>query len=352
MGALQLTYQSYQDFLENEQEKAPNLRVVPNHEPTSNPDKNYYAFGQLLPGRHSGGSGYRYGFNSMEKDDEMYNVQGSSYDFGARMYNSRLGRWMSVDPQFKKQPGWSTYKGFLDNPIIFIDPDGETEYITIITENKKTGNIKIEQKQANRIMTDGVKHQKDGMGDTYSFENYYYDYRTVTYRTIEEDGSINESSTSMIIYDGLDPVKDRDYVWGSGDRAGETKVENWSDFVPEIDDFGGLMIYGSAGSSEWSPATPTKGEIWGSFDFAEFEKTIGLINTSLKTRNDYSLNKKFSGTKMTTLAHKARKATQYIDAHSKQYCETCGRTFDKDGNEIENDTSTTEKDTITYREHK
>ena len=54
MGALKLTYQSYQDFLENEQEKAPNLRVVPNHEPTSNPDKNYYApsikqLGSLIP---------------------------------------------------------------------------------------------------------------------------------------------------------------------------------------------------------------------------------------------------------------------------------------------------------------
>jgi hypothetical protein len=34
---------------------------------------------------------YRYGFNGMEKDDEVKNGKGNSYDFGARMYDSRLG---------------------------------------------------------------------------------------------------------------------------------------------------------------------------------------------------------------------------------------------------------------------
>ena len=39
---------------------------------------------------------YRYGFNGMEKDDEVKG-SGNSYDFGARMYDSRLGRWLSID---------------------------------------------------------------------------------------------------------------------------------------------------------------------------------------------------------------------------------------------------------------
>ncbi len=40
--------------------------------------------------------GYRYGFNSMEKDNEI-NVNGGSCDFGARIYDGRMGRWLTID---------------------------------------------------------------------------------------------------------------------------------------------------------------------------------------------------------------------------------------------------------------
>src|ERR1043165_2656899 len=54
------------------------------------------------------GNGYRYGFNGQEKDDEAKG-EGNSYDFGARSYDPRLGRWLSVDPMYQKQAGWSPY---------------------------------------------------------------------------------------------------------------------------------------------------------------------------------------------------------------------------------------------------
>jgi RHS repeat-associated protein len=40
---------------------------------------------------------YRYGFNGMEKDDEVKG-SGNSLDFGSRIYDARTGRWLSVDP--------------------------------------------------------------------------------------------------------------------------------------------------------------------------------------------------------------------------------------------------------------
>jgi RHS repeat-associated protein len=43
---------------------------------------------------------YRYHFNGQEKTDEWTGNSGDSYDFGARMYDSRLGRWMTLDPLF------------------------------------------------------------------------------------------------------------------------------------------------------------------------------------------------------------------------------------------------------------
>lgn len=78
-----------------------------------------------MPGRNGTASGdeYRYGFNGMEKDDEVKGA-GNSLDFGARIYDSRLGRWSSVDPLQFKFPGLSPYNFVANSPLQYIDPDG------------------------------------------------------------------------------------------------------------------------------------------------------------------------------------------------------------------------------------
>jgi RHS repeat-associated protein len=84
----------------------------------------YSPFGVLLQNRNFTGEKYRYGFNGMEKDNELKGA-GNSYDFGARMYDSRLGRWLSVDPKWKVAPHWSVYQSFKNSPAQNIDIDGE-----------------------------------------------------------------------------------------------------------------------------------------------------------------------------------------------------------------------------------
>ena len=49
---------------------------------------------------------------------------GNSLDFGARMYDSRLGRWLSLDPLQAKYPGLTPYGFVANSPLMFIDPDG------------------------------------------------------------------------------------------------------------------------------------------------------------------------------------------------------------------------------------
>jgi RHS repeat-associated protein len=66
------------------------------------------------------GGGYRYGFNGKENDDEI-----STQDYGMRIYDPRLGRFLSVDPLAKEYP-WNSPYAFAENdPINFIDRDGE-----------------------------------------------------------------------------------------------------------------------------------------------------------------------------------------------------------------------------------
>src|SRR5690606_16138237 len=67
---------------------------------------------------------YRFGFNGQEKDNEIKGI-GNSLDFRFRVYDSRLGRFMSSDPLAKSFPWNSTY-AFAENDVIrAIDLEGK-----------------------------------------------------------------------------------------------------------------------------------------------------------------------------------------------------------------------------------
>jgi RHS repeat-associated protein len=85
----------------------------------------YYPFGMQMPGRkYTVGDSYRYGFNGKENDNEVKGVEGSQQDYGMRIYDPRLGRFLSVDPITNKYPELTPYQFASNRPIVAIDLDG------------------------------------------------------------------------------------------------------------------------------------------------------------------------------------------------------------------------------------
>lgn len=87
----------------------------------------YYPFGSPMPGRkyQSSANKYRYGFNGKENDPETVGTGQGTQDYGARIYNPSLGKFLSVDPLTGGFPYWSPYHFAGNNPIVYIDLDGQ-----------------------------------------------------------------------------------------------------------------------------------------------------------------------------------------------------------------------------------
>ncbi len=98
----------------------------------------YYPYGMLQPGRHQSSANYRYGFNGMERDDEVKGG-GNHLDFGARCYDNRVGRWFSQDPIIKEH--LSPYNFSSNDPIARVDVDGRDDFYYWYNYVRRNGKI-------------------------------------------------------------------------------------------------------------------------------------------------------------------------------------------------------------------
>ena len=122
---------------------------------------------------------YRYGFNGKEVDSEGMGGGSSTYDYGFRIYNAQLGKFLSVDPLTASYPWYTPYQFAGNKPIIAVDLDGLEELIVTNFYNA-TGQLYRTEIQ----VTNG--------GDI--FRNTK---QTVHYNRINIDGSGNATVTYM-----------------------------------------------------------------------------------------------------------------------------------------------------------
>ncbi|MBP1167976.1 RHS repeat-associated protein [Chryseobacterium sp. PvR013] len=126
-------------------------------------------FGDYLGTPLSISPNYKYSTHGKEKQQET----GWS-DFGGRMYMPDIDRWFSLDPLSEEFGGWSPYNFVLNNPVRYVDPDGNAPIDVIGEGDGCCGNFFKGVKEGFTGRIYGIKNfVSDPYGTTQNAVNNY-----------------------------------------------------------------------------------------------------------------------------------------------------------------------------------
>ena len=128
-----------------------------------------------MPGRSFSSGSYRYGFNGKENDDET-----GYQDYGMRIYDARLGKFLSVDPIGSEYP-WNAPYSFAENRVINgVDLDG-LEYVDKISLIEYTGSA-----------WDYVSAVDNGLRNVVNMAPELWNSGVATYQSLEKGTYLND----------------------------------------------------------------------------------------------------------------------------------------------------------------
>lgn len=161
---------------------------------------------------------YRYGFNGKEMDNEV-SGSGNQYDYGFRIYNPRIGRFLSVDPLTQSYPWYTPYQFAGNKPINSIDLDGLEEKLAIYSSvMQKSGIEKITYLE---IPLQEHQQRKEWVNKGTLTKYYFYNENTranTAFETYQADVEVQKKGFWNQLF-GIKEKMPQIQVFGSGTEA-------------------------------------------------------------------------------------------------------------------------------------
>jgi len=193
----------------------------------------------VMPGReYSGSNDYRYGFNGKENDNEVKG-DGMQLDYGFRIYDPRLGRFLTVDPISSSFP-WNSSYAFGENDVIrSIDLDGLEKIETNYYKKGKDGNLLLSKQASVEILNNvstpeihklelTIGSTKLSNGKTFNIIQSYSLNSEVTLKGRNEAGDLKTAPSIRTL---SDDDMGRVLAYSSVVFEKATEIRDWKDVV-------------------------------------------------------------------------------------------------------------------------
>ena len=146
-GYVTLADSKYHYYLKDHQG---NNRVVISQSGTVEETNHYYPFGGVFVATNNV-QPYKYNGKEFDSKNGL-----NWYDYGARHYDAALGRFVTVDPLAEKYYDISPYTYCVNNPVVYIDPDGKKVYYATGVSNEFKNDFKQAVQYLNKYGMGGL----------------------------------------------------------------------------------------------------------------------------------------------------------------------------------------------------